>query len=166
MTKEEMLFAGEWIKDSFVLKIESEIFNKIIPIEVSFDRGEERLLSDRSINAINDFLSFDKNNLAEIEEEIWKHCLNCNQTQNSRGSIDGGKTWVDTSSTLEQNLAEYGIKTKEDALQKSSIECVYLANTWGKNAFGRIFYLVIKVAWDNEHGMSIVYRNGKIDDVE
>lgn len=154
------------MKDSLVMKINSTLFGKTIPIEVYFDREEERSLSPSSVGAINDFLDLTDNDLQEIEQSIWQHCLDCNQTQTSRGSSDGGKTWVDTSSTLEENLAEWSIKTKADALAKSSIETVWLANTWGKNARGNVFYLVVEVIWENEHGMNIIFRNGKLDDVE
>ncbi len=166
MTEEEILHKGEWLHDSLVLKINSKLFGKLLPIEVSFDQGEAKNLSTTSVSAINDFLRLTVENLQAIEEAIWKHCLACNQTQTSRGSSDGGKTWVDKSTTLEENLSEWGIKTKEDALDKSSIEGVWMANTWGKHSSANVFYLGISVAWDNEHGMNIIFRNGKLDDVE
>jgi len=165
MTEQEILDKAEWINNSYVLRIESDVFKKIIPIEISFDKEEERILSKASIGAVNDFLKLNESDSEEINQKIWEHCLACNQTQTSKGSTDGGKTWFDTSTTMEENLAQWKIKDKEDALNKSIIEGVWIANNWSSDS-ANIFYLGISVEWDNEHGMNIIYRNGKINDVE
>lgn len=166
MTEQEIIDKSEWLHNSYVLRIESELFGKLIPIEISFDKGEERTLSETSVEAINNFLNLDTMDLDQINQLIWEHCLKCNQSQVSKGSTDGGKTWFDTSTSLEENLSKWNITNKDDALKKSTIQGVWISNTWGKNANGNIFYLGISVDWDSEHGMNIIYRNGKIDDVE
>lgn len=166
MTKQEILNRGEWSENSFFIEIPFDVFKEEIEIQVTFDSGEEQFLSNSSIQAIKDFYKLDKSDYKEIQEKIWEHCLACNQTQNSKISYDDGKTWIDSSSSLEENLAYWEIKTKEDALKKSIIKNVWLANTWGSQSEDSIFKIEIDVEWDREHGISIMYKNGKLYKVE
>lgn len=166
MKENEILEIAKWQSGSLLFELDSELFGKTIKFCISFDEGEDKVISEIALRTIEDFLKLTKQDLENINDEIWNHCLACNQSQTSKGSRDGGKTWFDTSSTLEENLAEYNIKNKEDALAQSSINSVYLANIWDADEKDTIFYLRISVSWDGEHGMSINYCNGVIDDIE
>jgi hypothetical protein len=161
MTSEEILKKSKWSHDRLMkFDLFSILFNKNIEVTISFDTTESRkLISDKTLETINEFQAIDKNEIEIINDEIWKHCLGCNQT--TRSSFDGGKTWNEFK--LEDNLAEYGIKTKEDALKQSNITGIYIVDNWGVDE--RVFWLSVGTTWDREHAINLVYRNGKLSDV-
>lgn len=159
MTVEDIISIAKQERDkemTFVLF--SQLFKKDIKFLISFDDDNE-VISKTTLDTINEFLSLNQEETKIIDEEIWKHCLGCNG--DTRSSYDGGVTWVE--SKLADNLAEYDIKTKEDALKQSQIKYIYIANKWRFE--GRIFWLCVSTTWDNEHEIVFCYINGKLDSV-
>jgi len=138
----------------------SELFGKEVPINISIDENENIEIYESTLNALIEFQNLPNSEIENIENQIWNHCLGCYSS--TKYSHDGGITWKE--SKLEDNLKKAGIIDKKDALSKSNLACIYIANDIGiKNRF---FSIMIDIAWDTEHGMSLLYHNGKFDEIE
>lgn len=164
MTKDEILRNGEWTsEDLFQVILFSEVFFQDVKTVVYFSENENRIISDKALNAINQFLLLDKLQKTRVEDEIWKHCLACNQTQVSKGSRDGGKTWFDTSSTLEENLARYEINNREDAIKRYEIVNVLIYNDEATNGD---YIIQIDTPWDWGHLIMFHFEKNRLTNVE
>jgi hypothetical protein len=161
MTLENILEIATWTEPyRMTFDVFSNAFKKDIKVIIVFEKedGEARI-SKITLDTIDEFLALKEEDIDIINAEIWQHCLQCNQGIPT--SFDGGKTWVE--SKLEDNLAECGIKTKEDALEKSSAEHIFISNNWGVES--RVFWLSVSNNWDGYHGIIFTYINGKLDSV-
>lgn len=164
MTQNEILQKGSWItEDLFQLIVFSEVFGQEVKVVISFSESEDREVSKEAVDSISKFLSLEKAEKLRIEDEIWKHCLACNRTQTSKGSLDGGKTWFDTSSTLEENLARYKIKVREDAIKIYEIVNVLVYNDSSSN---RDYIIQIDTPWDWGHLIMFQFENNQLTNVE
>jgi hypothetical protein len=164
MTQAEILKKGKWITEKlFQLTVFSDLFAQEVKIVISFWSSGNSDISDKAMDSIGKFLSLEKSDAKQIEDEVWKHCLACNQTQTSKGSRDGGKTWFDTSSTLEENLARYEIYTREDAIKKYEIVNVLIQN----NAETDVDYIIqVDTPWDSGHLIMFRFKNNALISVE
>ncbi len=164
MTRDEILQNGNWTSDNLFQIISfSEAFDQDVKIAVYISINGNRIISDKAVNAINQFISLDRSQKTRVEDEIWKHCLACNQTQISKGSRDGGKTWFDTSSTLDENLARYEINNREDALKKYEIVDVLIYNDPDTNGD---YIIQIETPWDYGHLIMVHFENNQLTHVE
>ena len=159
LDSESILKIGNWINQELLeFNIYSTIFKKNIDIQISFDNDEEKKISDLTIITIQDIQNLSNIEIEIINDEIWKNCLDCNQTTSY---LNNEK---EVESKLEDNLLKYGIKNKADAMKKSSFKNIFIANNWGVEE--RIFKLEFDLDWDKEHNLSISYENGKYDYTE
>ncbi|MCE7995664.1 MAG: hypothetical protein HEP71_27040 [Roseivirga sp.] len=163
MTKEEILGKSNWNKvNSDVLQFTafSQVFKKDVPFSIHFSNpGVSKILSQKTLDTINEFLALDSNEIETINKKIWNHCLRCHQT--TKSSFDGGKTWQEYK--LEDNLRDGQIESEHDALSKTYVSEVYIDNNNGFD--DRILWLMIGTSWDVEHDINFTYINGKLDSV-
>lgn len=163
LKKSKKIFSkGKWKHDGlFEGELYSTLFKQHVTLHVSFEAGEnKKSFSEKTLATIEEFQDLKDSEINIIYEEIWKHCLACNQ--DTRSSYDGGITWVE--SKLEDHLAYYNIKNKEDAVKQTTVKDVYIANNWGVEE--RVFWLSITTSWDPEHAMIFNYQNGTLRQVE
>lgn len=161
MTAEEILRIGKWKYPTILqFNIFSKLFQKDISIEIAIEQNDGKVISQYTLMALTDFQNLPNSEIENIENQIWAHCLGC--FRSTKYSHDGGITWKE--STLEENLKEVGITGRENALKKSKIKNIYIDNEIGTD--DRVFSIQIEIEWDKEHGMSLLYFNGKFDDVE
>lgn len=163
MTIQEIQNKSNWNKiNSNVLefKAHSKVFNKEVSFSIDFsDSSKPKIISEKTLQTINEFLGLKNEEINIVNKEIWKHCLAYHQT--TKTSSDGGITWQEFK--LEDNLKESLIESEKDALSKTKVSEVYIDNNNG--AEERIIWLMIETSWDPEHGINLTYINGKLDNV-
>lgn len=137
----------------------SELFKKEIELTIDVNRDQNQKLTANTIQTIHDFLEWDNQKLIEIENGIWQNCLNCNA--DDRYSFDGGKTWKETK--LEDNLQEYNITNKENALEQANIAGILISNTLVVP--GKIITISCETTWDPEHGISFTYVDNMLREI-
>lgn len=159
MTKMEIEQVGSWIReDIFQIEVFSAFFGKGVKVNFYFRENDSKELSGFAISGLNQFLKLDNNELEKIEDEIWRHCLACNRSQASKGSRDGGKTWFDTSSTLDENLFKYNITSKDDALKLYEVVHVFIYNEPVRDID---FEINIDTPWDWGHLLMFQFKGGR-----
>jgi hypothetical protein len=159
MTKLEIEQNGKWInKDIYQILIFSPFFQKEVKVNFYYQNPMDKKLINSAYNNFISFLNLKLEEKDKIEEEIWQHCLACNQTQTSKGSRDGGKTWFDTSTTLEENLKRFNILTKIDALNLYTVEHVFIYNEPKEDIK---FEINIDTPCDWVHLLMFLFNDGK-----
>ena len=156
INREEAELLGRFTRDDcFQIDLYSNFLELVIPVFVSFEDTELKVLSDISLNCINAFLALDKKHLQWIHDEIWKGCLLAN------GEFTATHNGETRRYTLEDNLMEYGILTKIDAIEKTVPHSIFIVNNWNIGKENTFFYLNYKCAWDDEHQLTFYFKNGQ-----
>ncbi len=155
MTKEEILKNCLWDRygmASFeieipILKTKAKV--QFIPISTS-----EKKISDDMTKALNDVLNVSPMQLIEIAGFLFKFCSLCCEVTSYGYEIDvaEGETLADA------NKRYFGVKSQEDALRKSTLEQITIAEDEGRAATLHFY-----APWEDEHGCEILIRNGEVD---
>lgn len=137
----------------------SELFDNEIELTIDVCRNPNQKITENTIQTLQDFLNWDDQKLIEIQNGIWQNCLNCNA--DDRYSFDGGETWIETK--LEENLKEYNIENKEDALKQANVVGVYISNN--PSVLGKIISISCETSWNPEHGITFTYVDNELIEI-
>lgn len=153
MTKEEILSLVTWrSSDEASFEYDSPIFEKNVEIHVLTEN--ERCLSDRSIQIVNDFIGLSYQHLETIKKFLWEDCkLNCELTSYGFEIPDG-------KSETEVNHQEFEVFNPEDAYKKSRL--LHLSIDENDEEYTNNYGLL---PFDNEwnsHLTTVVMKNGDI----
>lgn len=155
MSRAEIESLGEFRKLGFDIELYSTFLGQPVFVGVGFDEDDPKSLSDNAVNCINAFLSLDKKHKDWIHDEIWKACLMAHE---SFTAPHNGETKY---YSLEENLSESEISTKEDAIRVTKAHSVYIKDDWELTNGDTFFYLNYKCAWDDEHQLTFYFKNGE-----
>lgn len=144
-SSKQILENCKWINPNLlVFDLYSKLLNKSFPVELRFDsQKKEKLIREETIKSITEFQNLTEKDIEEIQNSIW-------------GFVTKYKS--------ERDREYMGIKTKSEALVKSKISGVGFINE--EELDHSFFYVFVNTEWDIEHGITISYFNGKLDDVE
>ncbi len=159
LNKNQILSSGIWKTPStFEISVYSEMLDKNIPVQILFNQFKaDREISEFAIRSVNTFIELNKSHLKWIQQELWKHCLICLETT----SYDFDPTEADgQESEFEYNKKLFGIKSSEDAFQKSSAKIVAISN---ENFWNNVsqFFLEYSTVWDDSHVLSFSFVDGE-----
>lgn len=146
ITKAEQILENcKWINPNLlVFDLYSEILNKSFSVELDFNpQKEEKIICEETIRSIIEFQNLGEKDIVEIQNAIW-------------GFITKYKS--------EADRTYMGIKHKSEAIAKCKITEVGFANE--DELDHSFFNIFVNAEWDKEHGITISYFNGGLDDVE
>lgn len=122
----------------------SEMLNKYFPIVLYFDPDKkEKEIREETIKSIIEFQSLPPDELANIYNAMWEF-------------VTKWKT--------EDDRINMGINSKNEAKAKSIISEIGFFNE--DELDHSFFNIYLDVDWDKEHGITISYYNGELDDVQ
>ena len=122
----------------------SEMITKFLPVTLFFDpQKKEKEIREKTIKSIIEFQKLPTIELINIHNAMWDFVLK----------------WKS-----ENDRVHMGINNKSDAISKSRISGVGFIN---EEALDHSYFeIFLNVDWDIEHGITISYFNGKLDDVQ
>ncbi|TPN85310.1 DUF6985 domain-containing protein [Aquimarina algicola] len=155
ITKEEIQQNCVWDDcDTATLHIYSNYFGK--EIEVIFRSNSKRkIITDKMVACCNDFLALSEEGAIKLKELLYSHCRLCfNTIQYGHIVPKGIETY------LEANQRGFHIFNPDTAFDKSNIESVYIDRDHDhyKNRYVEILFYP---DWEDEHGCTIILKNGK-----
>ena len=114
------------------------------PIEVTFDLEE---LAERELSLLLDLAQLDSEALERASELLWEHCKLCFEV-------------TDYGAEEESNESYFNIHGPEDAWRERGKASLYLGEE-NRELKNRICALQFYPVWEDEHGCSLVLRNGE-----
>jgi len=158
MNREEILLNSIWVEGK--LKLYSEFFQEEVRIDLFTSekslRYTDHIISDKLVQTVNDFLSFEVSEKELMAKLLYKHCLDCCEQISYGVEVKEGET------ETEANLREFGVSTEQDAFVKARIDhAVIEEDVVRKNRFVR---LIFYPEWESEHGCELILKNGKLLD--
>lgn len=141
----QILEKCKWINPNLLaFDLHSEIMNETFAVELYFDpKKDEKIIREETIKSIIEVQNLKRSDIDNIQNAIW-------------GFVIKYKS--------EKDREFLGIPTKEEAIKKSKISGVGFINE--DEIDYTFFYVFISTEWDLEHGITISYYNGILDDVE
>lgn len=129
--------------NQLVFNLYSEMMKNSFPVVLYFEpKKEKKEIRDETIKSIIEFQNLQTNELVNIHNAIWNFVLK----------------WKS-----EEERIHMGINSENDAIAKCTISGVGFINEDEINH--SFFYIFVNAEWDIEHGITISYFNGKLDDV-
>ena len=130
--------------NTLIFDLYSEILNKSLSVALYFDpKKEAKEIREETIKSIIEFQNLTPDDLTNIYNGMWEFVLK----------------WKS-----EEDRIHMGINTKSEAIAKSKISEVGFINE--DELDHSFFNIYLNVEWDIEHGITISYYNGKLDDVQ
>ncbi len=156
MTREEILINTIWTVGK--LMVYSPFFNREIRISLITSEYNlnhtKTILSDKFVQAINDFLQLSEVEKPLMQKLIFQHCQDCCK------SISYGFDVQEGENETAANLRAFGITNEIDAFQKSNLDHILIREDEGlKNRYA---VLVFYPPWEQEHGCELILKNGKL----
>jgi len=154
MSKEELLQACHWDEyNGAKLEVYSEMFGRNIEVRFMPDFDSGRMITDRMVAVMNDFLALTRADLATVKQYLWEDCLRDFE------EIDYGVEVADGETHLEANQRDFGIRNAEEAYAKSSLTQLSIPEEPKlRNRYGAIDFAP---EWAG-HGCSIIMKNGRL----
>ena len=146
ITSTEQVFNScKWVNlNCLVFDLYSSVFKKSVPVEIDFDPNQPtKEIRDKTLASIIEFQTLSTAELDEIYNAMWQFVLR----------------W-----RSEEDRHRMGISQKSEAINKTTFSGVGFIND--EKLDHTFFYIFLSVDWDTEHGVTISYYNGKLDDVE
>lgn len=134
-----------WLNPNTVkFELYSEMLNKYFPIVLYFDpEKKEKEIREETIKSIIEFQRLPFGELSNIYNAMWEFV---------------------TKWKSEDDRINMGINSKSEAIEKSIISEIGFFNE--DELDHSFFNIYLNVDWDKEHGITISYYNGELDDVQ
>ncbi len=153
MTKEELYKLVVW-RNSDEANFECFLpaFDKTVEVKIFTNACQ--VISDRSIQIVNDFINLTHQHLTVIKSFLWEDCRSCCEDISWGVDVPDGKT------EAEANHEDIGVFNEEDAYRKSSLSLRVYENKEEeyKSNYG---FLYFDNEW-NSHLTTVVMKNGNI----
>lgn len=119
-------------------------------------RNTHHIISEKFVQAINDFLNLSIEEKPLMESLLYRHCLECCEAASYGFEPLAGET------ETEANLREFGVKDGQTAFAKAPIDHIELdESTLERNRYVKIIFYP---PWEEEHGCELILKNGKLLD--
>jgi hypothetical protein len=154
MTNEEILKQVVW-RDSKEARL--QCFSPMLGISVEVDvlTNHEMRISERSFQVIRDFLGLSLEQLEKIKQFLWEDCKLCCEVSSYGFDVPDGKDEVQT------NHDEFGVHSPDDALRRSSLDCLLIVESDQESYAGNYGLLVFDNEW-NSHLTTVVMKDASV----
>lgn len=145
ISKEQIFKNCKWLNPNvIVFELVSDMLNKKFVVGLNFNPKEEKKeIHKKTIESIIEFQNLKTLEIHKIYDAMWKF-------------VRKWKTQAD--------LKHMGISTIEEAIAKTQISGIDFIN---EEILDHTFFnIYLSVEWDIEHGITISYYNGVLDDVQ
>ncbi|MCI4671814.1 MAG: hypothetical protein MRZ79_26970 [Bacteroidia bacterium] len=158
MTREEILINSIWTSGKM------NVYSKFFKQEVRLDlftsdynlRSTQAILSEKFVEAVNDFLNLSSTSRSLMQGLLFKHCNECCENTSYGFEVLEGETETQT------NLREFGVSDEKSALEQANIDHIVINE--GDQEYNRYVKLVFYPPWENEHGCELILKNGVLLD--
>ena len=152
MTHDELL--RTWDKHNFAtLTVESALFGHPVTVQLMPKYDSGRVITDRMVTVLNDFLALSPANLPTVKQLLWADCLDTFEKVSYGFEAAPGET------ELEANQREFGIYSAEDAYAQSNLTQLAIPEEPAlRHRYGAIEF---EPEWAG-HGCSIVMKDGQL----
>ncbi len=147
----------------YKFKMFSPFFQKDVVIWIfATNNVKKNDITDRIIDRINSFLNIDKSEMLKIKDEIWKHYETC--TRATDYGIDNELLKKHNNDYEKANKEHFGFIDSEDTFKIAKIDYVYFDDyVDNTNLYFSIWFNVV---WENEHGLTMFFKNSKLESIE
>ena len=154
MTHDELLRTCTWDQYDFAnITVESALFSGPVRVEFRPDFDSGRVITERMVAVLNDFLALSPDELPSIKQLLWADCQDDFENINYGFGPDTGEP------EMVVNQREFGIYSAEDAYAQSNLTCVSIPEEpRARHRYGSIDF---EPAWAS-HGCSIIMKDGQL----
>jgi hypothetical protein len=153
MTKDEIDRAVVW-RSTYEARLECFLPAFDQTVLVKFFTNTDRIISDRSVQIVNDCIALTDHHLSVIADFLWQDCKSCCDTLSWGVDVPEGKT------EAEANHEDIGVLNAADAFRKSTLSVGIYEDD--QEAYDSNYgHLSFDTPW-NSHFMTVVMKNGNI----
>lgn len=161
MTRNEILQNSIW--EQAKMNLCSPFFNQNVTVNLyahfkSLRHIEGDIISDKMVQAVNDFLSLNDDAKPLMKSLLYKHCLAC--CENTSYGFDTKEGETET----QANLREFGVKNEADAFEKANLHHISIEDDEVEKRKNRYVKICFYPEWESEHRCELILRNGELLD--
>ncbi|MBK9192726.1 MAG: hypothetical protein IPM77_15195 [Crocinitomicaceae bacterium] len=139
------------------------MFERDVLLHIFWNKNDDvQTIHQRIVDRINCFLAMDKSELDRIKSEIWKNYeISIRVTDYG---IVPHELYDKHNNSEEANREFFGHKNQEDTFAAAKINHIYFDDNLDLD---HLYYMIcFDISWDNEHGINMFCKDGKVESVE
>lgn len=166
LTKEQLIQQAVYSDRYHVLELiqYSSLFQKDVRLHIFWNKNDDvQTIHERIVDRINCFLDMDKSELSKIKSEIWRNYEIAIRVTDY-GIVPLELYEKHNRNSESANREFFGHKNQDDTFAAAQINHIYIDDNIDMD---HLYYMIcFDILWDNEHGINMFCKDGRVESVE